>query len=175
MVKQHTIFSNRQLTFSSAKNNSINMGKFESHTLSDNVLYDDMSLYVAKEGEKLYFHFKRKPYYTETYNILEAVSILIQNSQWQNLPIWDIELSELDREVNFKNACLYWLCNIEQVENEFNMDIDWNKCCEKITIQNKERLIDIIQNSKTLDDVRKQIYCHLNFDYLYSQLLKYSS
>lgn len=142
----------------------------QSYTLSDKVLYDDASLYIAKEGEKLYFNFKKNPM-VETYNVLEAVAIMINHDKFQDLPIWDIALSDVDREVNSIAPVFYWLCHTNDVEDV--LKLYWSNYCEKIIDVNKAGLCHALQVSEKLGDVRRGVIRETNFDKVYSQLLNF--
>ena len=142
------------------------------HTLNEKVLYDDASLYVAKEGEKLFFSFKRKPYCIDTYNVLEAVAILIRDSKWNKLPIWQTKLSELDKSSDTTVTSLYWLSHPEEIESEFN--IEWKDYSEKLAAVFNKTLIKILKEAETLEDIKICLHKELNFDIILSQFLKFS-
>lgn len=142
----------------------------QSYTLSDKVLYDDASLYIAKEGEKLYFNFKKNPL-VETYNVLEAVAILINEEKFCNLPIWNITISEDDKLVDSVSPAIYWLCHTSDIEDI--LKLEWSKYCEHVIISNKPQLYRVLQEAQTLNDIRNGIIKELNFDKMYSQLLHF--
>lgn len=152
----------------SEKKNLFFMAK-HSYTLSDKVLYDDASLYIAKEGEKLYFNFKKE--LIETYNVLEAVAILINADKFCNLPIWNIALSDIDKQVESIIPVFYWLCHTYDTEDVLNLE--WSKYCEHITMLNKAQLIKILHESNSLADIKYGITKELNYDKMYSQLLRF--
>lgn len=167
MGKHSTIIHNRHNN-QSEKKNLFFMAK-HSYTLSDKVLYDDASLYIAKEGEKLYFNFKKE--LVETYNVLEAVAILINENKFQKLPIWDIKINEDDKQVDSMAPVLYWLCHNNDIEE--SLKIEWKNYCDQITSHNKTYLHKILLDSEDLSDIKNGIIRDLNFDKLYSQLLRF--
>jgi hypothetical protein len=143
------------------------------HTLNEKVLYDDASLYVAKEGEKLFFNFKRKPYCFDTYNVLEAVAVLIREPKYNKLPIWQLKLSNLDKTTtDSTTTALYWLSHPEEIENEFN--IEWKDYNEKLSLIFNKTLLKILKESETLNDIKNSLHKELNFDIVLSQFLKFS-
>jgi len=152
----------------SEKKNLFFMAK-HSYTLSDKVLYDDASLYIAKEGEKLYFNFKKE--LIETYNVLEAVAILINENKLCNLPIWEIQLSDVDKEIESYASVFYWLCHPFDIEEV--LKLEWSNYCEHITYHNKASLSQILQNANNLEDIKNGIVQNLNYDKMYSQLLRF--
>lgn len=152
----------------SEKKNLFFMAK-HSYTLSDKVLYDDASLYIAKEGEKLYFNFKKE--LIETYNVLEAVAILINAEKFCNLPIWNIQISDIDKQIESIIPVFYWLCHTFDIEDV--LKLEWSKYCEHITMINKAQLFKILQDSNSLSDIRYGITKELNYDKMYSQLLRF--
>lgn len=170
MVINNTISHiNRHFKHLSEKKKSFFMAK-QSYTLSDKVLYDDASLYIAKEGEKLYFNFKKE--LVETYNVLEAVAILINQNKFSKLPIWKIKISDIDRQVDSVACVFYWLCHIYEIENDMN--IKWTDHCEHFVTHYKPYLFKILTDADNLDEIKNGIAKDLNFDKMYSQLLRYN-
>lgn len=152
----------------SKKNNSNFMAK-QSFTLSDRVLYDDASLYIAKEGEKLYFNFKKKM--IETYNVLEAISILINEPNFEKIPIWNIEINELDKDIHSISSAFYWLCHIEEIEEMLNLR--WNDYCDFITHSNKNDVLHVVNQAKDLRQIKDGIINKMNYDKIYCQLIDF--
>lgn len=162
----HTIHTG--INHSSEKNHSFFMAN-KSYTLSDQVLYDDASLYIAKEGEKLYFNFKKE--LIQTYNVLEAVAILINEPKFQMLPIWNIEVNELDKENVSVTSALYWLCHIAEVEEMLNLR--WVDYCEHMISCNKFQATQILQDASDLGQIKDGIVEKMNYDKIYSQLIRF--
>jgi hypothetical protein len=152
----------------SEKKNPFFMAK-HSYTLSDKVLYDDASLYIAKEGEKLYFNFKRE--LVETYNVLEAVAIMINDNKYCNLPIWNIKINDNDRQIDAITSVFYWLCHTSDIEE--TLKLEWSNYCEYVASYNKASLYRILLEASTLNDIKNGIVKELNFDKMYSQLLRF--
>jgi hypothetical protein len=152
----------------SEKKNLFFMAK-HSYTLSDKVLYDDASLYIAKEGEKLYFNFKKE--LVETYNVLEAVAILINKNKYCDLPIWKIKIDDADKQIDCITTVFYWLCHTLDIEE--NLKIEWSTYCDHITEKNKPYISRILHEAETLGDIKNGIIKDLNFDKMYSQLLHF--
>ena len=140
---------------------------------TDNVIYDNNDVTIIKElNKKLFFHIKTNKYYSETYNVAEAVAILMKIKKINNDNIWNITLSEEDKNIESTYTTLLWLTG--GLKNWDLMKLDWLDYYEILNYEYSYQIKNILKMSKTLNDVRILFKNMLNFDKLYSTILKYS-
>jgi hypothetical protein len=128
--------------------------------LRNDVLFQRNEIIVIKEpnGEHT---FQIGKIYTS--DVLEAVAILMRNSRWAELDIWDIEV-EIE-EVNSIN-CIYWLSGGEEFWNHPSCNVEWVDIYPTL-IERFEGKLESVKKRKTLRDIRKYFKKHFNLDTFY--------
>jgi hypothetical protein len=135
--------------------------------LRDKVLFHGNEIIVTKEpnGE---ITFQIGKIYTS--DVLEAVAILMRNSRWSDLDIWDIEV-EID-EINSVH-CLYWLSGGEHFWNHPECTVEWVDIYPTL-IERFENKLESVRKKKTLKEIRKYFKKHFNLDTFYDFALSRS-
>jgi len=148
---------------------------YQIETISDKILFNDLTLYISRENnKKLFFNIKKQPYYTETYNTAEAVSILMRNKTWCDITsIWNIELSTTDKNVYSTAGVLLWASGGHETWNKMNLD--WLDYYNQLDIEYNKSITKIMRKSNTLGDIRNGFIKYLNLDKLYNSILRLST
>ena len=101
-----------------------------------------------------------------TSDIAEAVAIMLRNNKIKQIT-WDVEVSYSNSNIS-PDKCLYWLSGGDREWSSLkNYNRSWS---EVYMLYNKEfgdRVIDILNESKTLGDVRDNFIKYLNLPTLY--------
>jgi len=141
---------------------------------TDNVIYDsDIVTIINEENKKLFFHIKDRQYYTETYNVAEAVAILmrIKSLNSDNI-LWNIKLSSDDKEIESTCNVILWLTGGQKTWNKLNLD--WLDYYNHLDYEYNYQIKNILKMSSKLKDVKILFEDILSFDKLYNSILKYS-
>ena len=136
----------------------------------DDVIVDNNQVFISRDdGIKLYFEFK-KPVFNTTYNVAEAVAILIRIPELANENyIWDSELNLIDQNIESTLGATQWLSGGPKTWKK--MKLDWLEYSDQLDDQFSQKIIDIVKASNTLGDIREKFYRHLNLDKIYNTML----
>ena len=107
-----------------------------------------------------------------TDDIGEAVSILMRHRNKKNDKIWKTPISNMNSYEIRPEKSLYWLTggHDEWRKNE-NYKSGWSICSEIFTEKFGEKVIDIVKESATFDDIRKGFQKKLSLPRLYEYAL----
>lgn len=107
-----------------------------------------------------------------TDDIGEAVSILMRHRNKKNDKIWETPISNMNSYEIRPEKSLYWLTggHDEWRKNE-NYKSGWSICSEIFTEKFGEKVIDIVKESATFDDIRKGFQKKLSLPRLYEYAL----
>jgi hypothetical protein len=136
------------------KKNDSNIRKiiFKSNDVS---IYEDLeNIYTFDIDKTLY-----------TMDILEAISYLIKNKNIHNEKFWSLEIREdMNNFIKPINS-LYWLSGGDDFWNECNFK--WVENYELYEKKFQKKLYDIVENSKTLNDIKNNLMKDFNLDVFY--------
>ena len=144
--------------------------KFFPQTITENVIYENVSVTITKENNcKLFFQIKQHPY-TETYNVAEAVAILMRCEKLNHSELWDIELCQRDKELDSTaGAMLYLSGGLETWET---IQLDWLDHYSHLDSEYGFQIRKITKNSATLQDIKQQFIDDINLDRVYNSILR---
>lgn len=141
--------------------------------LIENVIYDEVSLTITKESNrKLFFNIKYQPN-IETYNVAEAVAILIKNPKYTNDKIWNITISNNDKELYSTAGAVLWLTG--GLSTWEKLDLDWLDYYSQLDSEYGYQIMQIVKRSSTLNDIKVQFIEYFNLDKMYNSILKITS
>ena len=124
-------------------------------------------------NNKLFFHVKSSKYYTETYNVAEAVAILMRIDSLKNdSNLWNIKLSDKDKDIESTYTTLLQLTGGLSTWNKLNLD--WLDYYSDLDYEYGYQIKNILKMSSKLKDIKILFQENLNFDKLYNTILKYS-
>jgi len=125
----------------------------------DKIIYDKENVTITKDTNELFFEIGNKV----TNDIAEAVAIMMMSKAKEG---WDVQIDssvEIDPE-----RCLYWLSGGEKEWRTLeHYNTPWINCYLDFQEEFGFLIVDIIRNSKTLGDIKKQFTKHLNLPTLY--------
>ncbi len=141
---------------------------------TDVVIYDNSIITIINElNNKLFFHVKSSKYYTETYNVAEAVAILMRIDSLKNdSNLWNIKLSDKDKDIESTYTTLLQLTGGLSTWNKLNLD--WLDYYSDLDYEYGYQIKNILKMSSKLKDIKILFQENLNFDKLYNTILKYS-
>ena len=107
-----------------------------------------------------------------TTDLAEAISIMIRDQDCINQGLWKTKVTENFEKIEPRRA-LYWLSggDVEWLTLE-NYKKNWFECEWDFQEEFGMTLMDILQKSKTYDDIRKGFIKKLNLTTLYEFALK---
>ena len=118
-----------------------------------------------------------KDYYFEigdmiTSDISEAVAIMMRFENWSD-DVWNTKI-EKDNLYNTKpENALYWMSGGDEewmIENNYNKS--WSECYLEYQEEFGLKIMNILEKSETLSDVRKGFMKHINLHILYEFALR---
>jgi hypothetical protein len=138
-----------------ANKKSIMMKKF----MSPVIFYQDDVVTVYKDIEG--FSFEIGDLFTN--DLLEAVAIMMRNSNWSGLKIWDYEFDS--HTINPIN-CIYWLSGGDVFWKNPELNKGWSEILPDILNKFENKVFEASKRRK-LSDIRKYFKKHLNLDSFY--------
>jgi len=141
---------------------------------TDVVIYDNSIVTIINElDNKLFFHVKNSKYYTETYNVAEAVAILMRIDSLKNdTSLWNIKLSDNDKDID--STCTTILQLTGDLDTWTKMNLDWLDFYDDLDYEFGYQIKNILKMSTKLKDIKLLFEENLNFDKLYNTILKLS-
>jgi hypothetical protein len=131
--------------------------------MREDVLFQNNEIIITKEfNGELTFQIGKE----FTSDILEAVAILMRNSRWSNLDIWDLEIDIEKSNLNTIN-CLYWLSGADTFWNHPDCKVEWKVAYPMLVDEFDDKLQGISKKRKSLKEIRKSFIKHFNLDTFY--------
>ncbi len=142
------------------------MRKKKVTTLSPHNLVNTNEIKISKHhGEDYFFEIGKNL----TQDVIEGVILMMRENIEISNTSWNIEIKNINTYEIDPRKSLYWLTggDDEWMSNSNNYKYKWHECVNEFTEKFGEDIIDIIETSKTLLDVRKQIMDRLNLPILF--------
>ena len=138
--------------------------KRNTETTCTKPIYVDNMLKVYKESKTWFFEINREI----TNDLGEAVSIMIMNTNSIDDNIWNIDVNDENRKLITPEKALYWLSggDKEWLSNN-NYSKPWSECYIDFQKEYGDLIVDIIESSETLGDIRDEFIDKLNISILY--------
>lgn len=131
--------------------------------IGTNTIFTDKTRKISIEGNKWFFEIGKEL----TTDIAEAVSLLIRDCDI-NDQVWDVEIKDINTEDITPEKSLYWLSGgYKEWKSLENYNRPWCDCYLDFQEEFGFSILNIVNRSKTLGDVRKHFIENLNLTVLY--------
>jgi len=116
--------------------------------------------------------FESNDYYFEigdhvTTDISEAVSLMIRLTDWDD-NLWNTKIKDINLYNTIPKNALYWMSGgDEEWMIEDNYIKSWNECCSEYQEEFGIPIMNILEKSETLKDVRDGFIKQLSLEILY--------
>lgn len=131
------------------------------------IIYDNNTIKISREENEWFFEIGEEV----TSDLAEGVSLLLRKCH-SNDPIWKMYIKDINIDNIRSEKSLYWLSGGDK---EWKLLENYNKpWCECYLIFKEEYdslVINIINKSQTLEEVRKHFIEYLNISILYEYAL----
>jgi hypothetical protein len=128
--------------------------------------FNQNDVVIAKDGSEYFFEIGSET----TMDVAEAVSILMRTISWDDI-IWETEITEEMRKIAPEKA-LYWLSGGKKEWDTLNFYKNpWCDCCLDFKEEFGNLIVDIVNKSKTLLDIREKFNKYLNLPIIYEYAL----
>jgi len=130
--------------------------------------WSDNLIKIDKEGNNYYFEIGNNI----TTDLGEAVSIMMKFKKWDS-KFWELELKDIDYYNIVPEKSLYWLSGGDlewKIMNNYKKD--WKDCSSLYQEKFGITIINILQESKTLNDIKNKFLKNLNLPILYEFALE---
>ena len=129
----------------------------------EKMIFNDKTRKINIEGNKWFFEIGKEL----TTDIAEAVSILIRECD-HNDQIWDVELNDMHKDDIRPEKCLYWLSGgYKEWKSLDNYNMPWCDCYLDFQEEFGISIINMVNKSKNLRDIRNYFINNLNLPVLY--------
>jgi len=126
-------------------------------------IFTDKTRKINIEGNKWFFEIGKEL----TTDIAEAVSLLIRECD-SNDQIWEVEIKDINTEDITPEKSLYWLSGgYKEWKTLENYNRPWCDCYLDFQEEFGFTILNIVNRSKTLGDVREYFIENLNLPVLY--------
>jgi len=146
------------------------MNKKKVTTIKPFNLVDTEMVKISKyHGEDYFFEIGKNI----TNDITEAVALMLRIGVDENNPIWNTEINDVNTyEIN-PSKSLYWLSGgDDEWLSGMNYKYHWHECVNEFSEEFGSKIIDIINESKNLRDVRNKIIRRFNLPTLFEFALE---
>jgi hypothetical protein len=129
----------------------------------DDDVYEDNVVKINKEENGYFFEIGKEL----TADVAEAVSILMRKVEWDN-PIWEIELKDITFDQITPERSLFWLSGgYSEWRTLDHYNKPWCDCYLEFQEEFGFLILNIVNRSKKLKDIRDNFAKHLNLPVLY--------
>jgi len=131
-------------------------------------VYQDNIVSIKKENSMYFFEIGNEL----TEDVAEAVSLLMRKVDW-NSPVWELELKEMSFNQIDPEKSLFWLSGGDyewEILDHYNKP--WCDCYLEFQEEFGLTILNIVNKSKKLKDIRDRFYKHLNLPVLYNFAIK---
>ena len=126
-------------------------------------IFTDKTRKISIEGNKWFFEIGKEL----TTDIAEAVSLLVRECD-SNDQIWEVEIKDINTEDIAPEKSLYWLSGgYKEWKSLENYNRPWCDCYLEFQEEFGFTILNIVNRSKTLGDVREYFIENLNLPVLY--------
>lgn len=124
-------------------------------------LYRDSQIIISRIDEQTKIAVNNFEF--ETLDVFEAVAFLLRDKKYNKSFLWDIKLTDGDREYVNPIRCLYWLSGGDEFwfQND-EISQKWGECNESYYEEFSDIIYDGLEQAETLMDIRKHIMTNLN-------------
>ncbi len=127
------------------------------------IIFKSNNLNIYEEIEGVYtFDISTSLY---TMDVLEAISYLIKNEDYDNEKFWDLKVKDNMIHYILPTNSLYWLSGGDDFWNEWSFK--WVDNYEIYEKRFQLKLYDIFQDSETLKDIKDKLIKNFNLDVFY--------
>lgn len=127
-------------------------------------VYNDNIVKIGKEQDCYYFEVGKEM----TNDLAEAVSMLMRIKELNNNPIWNLEVKDIPHSEISPGKCLFWLSGgYSEWRSLENYNRPWIDCYLDFQEEFGLIIINIINRSKTLGEIRDNFNKYLNLPVLY--------
>lgn len=128
---------------------------------------------IERDGKKTYFEIIDSNGILHTYDVGEGVAAILMTNNVIEDSIWNINLTDIDKQEISSIKALYWLSggNSEWV-NLNNYKLEWSEASLMFKKKFGSKITRIIRRSKTLLDIKKEFEKHLSLPILYEFAIK---
>ena len=126
-------------------------------------IFTDKTRKISIEGNKWFFEIGKEL----TTDIAEAVSLLIRECDG-NDQVWEVEIKEINTEDITPEKSLYWLTGgYKEWKSLENYNRPWCDCYLEFQEEFGFTILNMVNRSKTLGDIREYFIENLNLPVLY--------
>jgi len=126
-------------------------------------IFTDKTRKISIEGNKWFFEIGKEL----TTDIAEAVSLLVRECD-SNDQIWEVEIKDINTEDIAPEKSLYWLSGgYKEWKSLENYNRPWCDCYLEFQEEFGFTILNAVNRSKTLGDVREYFIENLNLPVLY--------
>lgn len=126
-------------------------------------IFTDKTRKISIEGNKWFFEIGKEL----TTDIAEAVSLLVRECD-SNDQIWEVEIKDINTEDIAPEKSLYWLSGgYKEWKTLENYNRPWCDCYLEFQEEFGFTILNVVNRSKTLGDVREYFIENLNLPVLY--------
>jgi hypothetical protein len=127
------------------------------------IIYDNDTIKISSEGNKWFFEVGKEI----TTDLGEAVSLLLRNCD-SNDDVWQMIIKDIDTQNIEPQKSLYWLTGGDKEWKTLeNYNRPWCDCYLDFQEEFGFLIVNIINKSKTLNEMRKYFIEYLNLPVLY--------
>lgn len=145
------------------------MKKVKVQLINPNNVWDDNLIKIGDVEGEYYFEIMGET----TKDISEAIALLLRLKRNYNQEIWNLEVPKINLYNIEPYKCLYWMSggDLEWI-NGHNYKKLWSECYLSFQEEFGETIINIIEKSKTLNDIKEGLLSKVNLPILYEFSLK---
>lgn len=126
-------------------------------------IFTDKTRKISIEGNKWFFEIGKEL----TTDIAEAVSLLVRECD-SNDQIWEVEIKDINTEDIAPEKSLYWLSGgYKEWKSLENYNRPWCDCYLEFQEEFGFTILNVVNRSRTLGDVREYFIENLNLPVLY--------
>ncbi len=126
-------------------------------------IFTDKTRKISIEGNKWFFEIGKEL----TTDIAEAVSLLVRECD-SNDQIWEVEIKDINTEDITPEKSLYWLSGgYKEWKTLENYNRPWCDCYLEFQEEFGFTILNVVNRSRTLGDVREYFIENLNLPVLY--------
>ena len=136
--------------------------------IGNKIIFNEDEVKISQEGNQWFFEINNEL----TTDIAEATTLLMRICSKDSF-VWEIEIKDINTEEITPNKCLYWLTG---GNNEWKTLPNYKSPWCELYLEYQEEfgmmIIEIIEKSKKIGDIRKHFIKNLNLPILYEFALE---
>ena len=120
---------------------------------------------ISKEANKI-LYFESNQRQLNSYDVIEGTSALMGIKELQNSDLWEVKVEQ--KWNSSAERALYWLTGgDDEWKQEGHYKYEWSDVCQIFTHKFSDIVYDILENAKTLGDIKDGFNEHLSIPKLY--------